>query len=179
MQLVPKLKSVGFNAIAFHTIIMRQTLDEIVAIAQMGADMGVNTSFSSYCELKTGSRTRLLQEEEEIKKLEGVIHTLKELKNKYHHIRSSDWYLDHIPEFFRNAGYMKGCKAGSKWVTITPEGYVKPCSELDVMCHYTEWNPNFEVPEEVSQCSKCFYACRGEAMAPFSVKRMVDLVRVA
>ena len=55
---------------------------------------------------------------------------------------SSEYYLNQIPVFFKN-GYGPPCNAGSSFLTATPDGHIKRCSEMPAVCHYTDYEPNY------------------------------------
>jgi len=169
---VPALAAKGYN-MTFNTVIMETNLDEIVPLALAARDWGVAISFSTYCNLKNKNSDHDILNGS-LAKLEGIIKELKEIKKSYKHIKNSDYYLDRIVQFARN-GEIPHCKAGKRWVQVTPDGYLQPCSELPRYCNYDEYARD-KVPEVA--CAKCWFACRGEAEAnPLAPGRLVELIK--
>lgn len=172
ITVVPELAKQGYN-VAFNTVIMETNIDDIIPLAKQSAEWGVGLALSTYCNLKNDNNDHSMNDET-LHKLEAIIKELKVLKRKNKNIKNSDYYLDRIPEFVKNGG-IPNCKAGKKWIQVTPDGYLQPCSELPRYCHYSEYKKD-TVPEVT--CTKCWFACRGEAEAnPLHPRRIVELAR--
>jgi MoaA/NifB/PqqE/SkfB family radical SAM enzyme len=171
-KIVPDLAAKGFN-MAFNTVIMETNLDHIVPLAKKAHEWGVGISFSTYCPHKNDNHDHVMSPEN-YEKLVSVVHEIKELKRANRNVKNSDYYLGRIPEFVMNNG-IPDCKAGVRWVQVTPDGYLQPCSELPRYCHFTEYSRK-NIP--VIKCTKCWYACRGEAEAnPVEPKRLIELAK--
>jgi len=169
---VPLLAAKGYN-MAFNTVIMETNLDEIVPLALAARDWGVAISYSTYCNLKNKNSDHNIHNGS-LEKLTAIIEELKTLKRKYKHIRNSDHYLNGVARFARD-GEMPNCRAGKKWVQVTPDGYLQPCSELTRYCHFSEYSRK-KVPQIT--CTKCWFACRGEAEAnPVEPGRLIELIK--
>ena len=104
----------------------------------------------------------------QIQKLQQyVINELLSLKKQWKDtIVSSDYYLKQIPIFFEN-GHGPECNAGHSFVTVTPDGFIKRCSEMPAVCHYTDFKPGFF---NKTECTTCWFGCRGETQAPVMEK---------
>ena len=171
-KMVPRLASKGYKVV-LNTVIMESNMGHIIALAHMARSWGAGISFSAYCSLKKGDEGPMI-EGGKLKQLEDIVAELKLLKRMLGHIKNSDYYLNGIPRYFRNGG-MESCKAGLRWVQVTPDGYIKPCSELPVMCRYDEYGQE-RVPEIT--CTECWYTCRGEAEAShLAPDRLAELIR--
>ncbi|MFH1874556.1 MAG: radical SAM protein [Pseudomonadota bacterium] len=157
--IVPKLAGQGYR-LSLNTIIMESNLDEILDIAKKAKEWGASVSFSAFCTLKIDDDKEMVRSQK-LNKLRQVIKDLKLLKRTLKNIRNSDYYLDQVPEYFTK-GHVHGCKAGYRWVHVTPDGYIQPCSELPRICNYDEYSRDILTP---TACSKCWYTCRGEAEA--------------
>lgn len=171
-SLVPKIKESGFNNIVINTIIMHSNLDQVVDIAHWTNAQGIKSSFSAYASVKANNDTEVILPEEK-DKLRLVIEELKFLKKKNRNILSSEYFFDHVPIFFEHQK-IGGCKAGQRWVTVTPDGYIQPCSETPRVTHYTEYSPDKFGDID---CDVCWYACRAESQAPVTLKRVAEWVR--
>ncbi len=171
-ELVPKLTAQGHDNICFNTVIMEQNLEEILPLAHQARAWGAKISFSSYSALKN-CREDYRVRESRLTRLEEIISELIALKKEHGHILASEYYLREIPRYFRE-GHMDDCQAGLNFVQITPDGMIKRCSEMDEMCHWTEYNPD-EI-EKPNPCNVCWLSCRGETETPISPSRLLEFV---
>src|SRR3989338_5200620 len=173
LSLVPQIVADGFKNVVFNTIIMNSNLDQVVDIAKKAHELGARVSFSAYSANKADNDTEVINGLERQAKLREVIEELKFLKKKNRNILSSEYFFDHVPIFFEHEK-IGGCKAGQRWGTVTPDGYIQPCSDTARVCHYTEWSPNKFGDID---CDVCWYACRAESQAPVTLKRVAEWVR--
>lgn len=171
-KLVPSLTKQGWDNVGFNTVIMHHNLDHIVPLAKEAHAWGAKISFSSYSTFKNDKGDYKVRDEE-LSKLRDVIGQLLELKKTQGNIMTSEWYLKRIPEFFRE-GHMDDCKAGLNFVQMTPDGYIKRCSEMPVMTHWSEYEPK---KVEENTCNICWLSCRGETETPMSPSRLWEIVR--
>lgn len=171
-ETVPHLTSLGYK-ISFNTIIMESNLDQIIPIAHKAKEWGAAVSYSAFCALKIDDNEQMVRENR-LEQLNAVVAELISLKRKLKNIRNSDYYLKRIPDYFKN-GIVPGCRAGFKWVHVTPDGFIQPCSDLPRVCHYSEYTKDKMKPVA---CSKCWYTCRGEAEAShLNPRRFWELAR--
>jgi len=171
LAILPVLAKIGFEAVSLNVVIKNDNIDDVPAIIDIARAHGIKAGVSSYCELKN-NMNELNVEPENMAKLNELIQTLKTYKRKYRTITSSEYYLDHIAEYFQ-AQSIPGCRAGINWVQITPSGEVKACSEFPVAeTDFTKYNPKKAKP---MACQSCWFSCRGEAQAPVSIKRLRDI----
>lgn len=172
-KMVPSLVKQGFN-MSFNTVIMDTNLDHIIPLAKLAREWGAGISFSTYSHLKNDNHTHVIAQDTYMR-IVSLVHELKELKKTFKHIKNSCYYLERIPEFVMN-GSIPNCKAGKRWIQVTPDGYLQPCSELPRYCHYSEYSQS-AVPH--ISCTKCWFACRGEAEAnPVAPKRLIEFARM-
>lgn len=171
-DIIPRLTSKGYK-ILLNTIIMEANLDHIIPLVHKAKSWGAGISFSAYCSLKK-SDDELMVSEDKFRQLEDVVAEIKSLKRSLQNIKNSDFYLNGMLKYFR-VGEMNKCKAGKNWLQVTPDGLVKPCSELPVMCSFDEYRQK-NVPKIT--CKNCWYTCRGESEAPhFAPGRLIELIR--
>lgn len=169
---IPLLTGEGYK-IALNTVIMESNLDEILPLTYRANEWGAMISFSAYCPLKRDDDDEMIRNSR-YTQLRGIVKEIMRLKKCMGHIKNSDYYLERIPIYFRDGG-IPGCKAGFRWLQLTPDGYIQQCSELPRICHYSEYSRERLGPVG---CSKCWYTCRGEAEAnPLAPKRLLELIR--
>jgi len=172
LGLIPQIKELGFNNIVFNTILMRSNLDCVTKIALKAHELGVKNSFSAYAAVKADNDTEVIHADDQVH-LKEVVEELKSLKKKNGNILSSEYFFNHVPIFFEHQK-IGGCKAGQRWVTVTPDGYIQPCSETPRVTHYTEYSPDKFGDID---CDVCWYACRAESQAPVTLQRIGEWVR--
>jgi len=171
--IAPELAREGYNVV-FNTIIMDTNIDHIIPLVKKAKEWGVAVSFSTYCHMKKDNKTHMIANDESYIKLTRIIKELKQMKRDLGNIKNSDYYLDRVPQFVAQ-GAIPDCKAGTRWVQVTPDGFLQPCSELPRFCSAMEYSRD-KVP--MITCDKCWFACRGEAEANFfDPRRLIELIR--
>lgn len=168
--LIPQMAAHGINVI-LNTVIMRDNMDHIIPIAYKAREWGAKVSFSCYSDFKNGNVSHLI-DPDHIDQVEQVIENLLALKPKLGNIISSDYFLRGIPDYFKN-NIPSTCNVAGKWlVQLTPDGDVKPCPELPVSSHYSD----FKSTTEPIVCDRCWYSCRGETEASLTFERVMELI---
>lgn len=170
-DVAPKLVAAGVDNLVFNSVIMEDNLDHIVPIVHQAKAWGAKVGFSTYNDRKNGNVTHRVTPQN-LAKLERVIKQLLQLKRELRNITNSDYYLKKIPEYFRSAHGLSGCIAGRKLLQVTPDGYLKRCADKEVLGHWTEFKPGTVTPTD---CTDCWYACRGETEAPLGLRRIIEL----
>lgn len=172
-KLIPKLPRAGIDNVLLNTVIMDENLEIVPQLIRQAYEWGVKISLSSYASVKFSAETPLINGEashmvppERLEKLQNLVEKIKELKRSYQNVVSSDFYLSKIPTFFTR-GSIPNCKAGQNSILIKPDGYLKACPVMPVRQHYSDYKP---WKEQVT-CTKCWWACRGELVAPLSLER--------
>lgn len=169
ISIIPFLKTLDFYRISFNTVITAQNLHDLIKIAEMARDMGIYVSFSTYSPAKTGERN-LLPSPESKEEISKIIGELMRFKKIHKNIMNSDEYLMKIPEYFSNGG-IPNCKAGIKFLQVDPQGRLKRCSES-----LPEYDvENFPGSFEPTDCTACWYSCRGETETRVNMRRIREL----
>lgn len=170
--LIPRLTAKGY-LVVLNTIIMDSNLEHIIPLAHQAKAWGAHISYSSFCTLKRDEQGGMIPQKR-IVEVERVVRELIRLKRKLRNIKSSDYYLSRVPEYFRG-GQVKQCKAGQVFVQVTPDGYLQHCAEMPRVMHYTDFVPG-KFPK--TSCTKCWYSCRGETEAPhLSPGRLKEILK--
>jgi MoaA/NifB/PqqE/SkfB family radical SAM enzyme len=169
-QLIPRIVG-GGRAVLTNTVIMRDNLDQIVPIARRTREWGAGVSYSCYTHFKNGNRSHYFSPDE-LRQLEGVVADLKAHKKSVGNITNSRFYLDRVVRYFTDADGIGGCKAGNGFVQLTPDGQVRQCADFAPFVHYTEYRGMEPTP-----CTRCWYACRGESEASFTLRRVAEYMQ--
>lgn len=172
-KLIPELGKMSGANISLNTIIMSDNLDQVLDFAHQAMEWGVQVSYSSYSVMKTNNTDHFVTDK--IEKVKETVDQLLEFKKKHKGvIGTTNYYLSKIPEYFATGG-VADCQAGLNMVTVTPSGHIKRCSEMPVIAHGTEfYNGIFNK----TQCTSCWYSCRGETEAPLTVGRALELTQI-
>lgn len=169
-DIVPRLTARGWNVVA-NTVIMRENLDQILPVAQRTQEWGAKVSYSTYTDFKNGNRSHFLSPEE-LEELRRIVAGLVAHKRKVGNITNSRFYLERIVPYFTNPDGITGCKAGNGFVQLTPDGQVRQCADFAPFVHYTEYRGM-----EPTTCTRCWYACRGESEASWTLSRVAELIQ--
>jgi MoaA/NifB/PqqE/SkfB family radical SAM enzyme len=170
-DLLPSLSRIGFDNVVLNTVIMETNLDQIIRMAEQAWHWGVRVSYSTYCEMKNNNRS-LSVRSENLNKLKKIVDKLIQYKFSLGNINNSTYYLEKIPDYFEK-GQIDGCLAGERWLQVTPDGYLKPCSELPAIGYFED----FPLPRQKVLCQSCWYSCRGEAQAPLTLGRLTEIIK--
>ena len=174
-KLLPELgKTFPNKSIVLNTIIMGDNLDQIVDIANLAREWGINISFSSYSVMKTNNDDHFVKEKE-LNRVKELVDELIVLRRKWKGtILSTEYYLKERPNYFMRGG-VPDCLAGISHVQVTPSGHIKRCSEMPVTVHYSEYHTKLY---DKTECTACWYSCRGETQSPANFRRGLEYLGV-
>jgi MoaA/NifB/PqqE/SkfB family radical SAM enzyme len=126
-KIVPRLAALGNDDIVLNNCITAANVAEINAVADKAAEWGANINFSAYSPRRTGCRDYFLNNEEQLAVLNEGLNTLKKRMNSSHWITNNLSTLDSTSRYFANGGE-PSCKAGLRWLVVTSDGALQPCS---------------------------------------------------
>ncbi|MGO8786352.1 MAG: radical SAM protein [Terriglobia bacterium] len=163
-KLVPKLAAHGFDDVAMNTAITRDNLSSLREIYERAKQWGVNISYSAYTPLRTHSMDHYISSTDDLALLRRTLDDLLDLKAKNGRIANSSWTLSGIYDFFLH-GTIPGCKAGRRFMVVTPTGGLRACSMFDNTYAsqqeiLKEWVPN-------NTCGGCYVSIRSYLDASF------------
>ena len=124
---IPELTSLGNNDIILNTAISRENLDVIIDLCGTAEMWGASMSYSAYSPLRTGNRQYMISSPEDLRNLREKIDLLISMKKSGRRIRNPISTLENTYKFFEQ-GRIGGCKAGYRFLLITPEGWHRPCA---------------------------------------------------
>jgi MoaA/NifB/PqqE/SkfB family radical SAM enzyme len=175
-DLLPKLgkRFKGKKSVLINTIIMDDNLDEIIALSKRAREWNIGISFSSYSVMKTNNNSHLIRSAN-IEQIKQLVAELIDLRRKWKGtILTTEYYLREIPDYFEKGG-VPDCLAGISHIQVTPSGHLKRCSEMPVTANYTEYTPDLY---QKTECSACWYSCRGETQSPANFRRALEYLGV-
>jgi len=171
LSVIPRLREAGVK-MCFNMVIKKGNFKEMPQFLSRAAAMGVNVSLSTYNGWRIDNQSHMISREE-LPDLDDIIRQLKRLRSRLGNLNTGDYYLERIPTFFSQKR-IPGCTAGLNWVQVTPEGMIKRCSDHPAMCHFSQWNRKLF---GMTDCSRCWYSCRGAAQEPWTWRRFVQMAK--
>jgi MoaA/NifB/PqqE/SkfB family radical SAM enzyme len=126
-KLVPRLAAYGYDDIVLNNCITRPNLPYINAIADKAKQWGVNVSYSAYTFRRTQNREYFLETPEELAELKRQLDKIKARMDDSKWIVNSCTTIDATYDYFKKGG-TPGCKAGLRFLVVTSDGFLQPCS---------------------------------------------------
>ena len=156
-HLVPSLAAHGYDDVALNTAITRDNLPALLDIYQRARQWGVNLSYSAYTPLRTGNMEHYIRSTEDLSLLRRTLDELLALKAGNGRIANSPWTLSGIHDFFLH-GSVPGCKAGRRFLVVTPTGGLRACSMFEQTYKSHQEILEKWVPE--NKCGGCYVSIR-------------------
>ena len=125
--LVPKVSALGYDDIVMNNCITSANVEEINAVADKAAEWGVNINYSAYSPRRTGCRDYFLNTEQQMLALDRGLKKIQERMNSSHWITNNLSTLEATRQYFQRGG-APSCKAGLRWLVVTSDGALQPCS---------------------------------------------------
>jgi MoaA/NifB/PqqE/SkfB family radical SAM enzyme len=163
-KLVPALAAQGFDDVALNTAITRENLGALRDIYDRAQQWGVNISYSAYTPLRTHSMDHFIRSTEDLALLRQTLDDLLALKAKNGRIANSPWTLSGIYDFFLH-GTIPGCRAGQRFLVVTPTGGLRPCSMFDAT--FTSQKEILRKWVPANNCGGCYVSIRSYLDASF------------
>jgi len=126
-SIMPKVAALGFDDVVLNNCITAANVEEIDAVADKAAEWGVNINFSAYSARRTGCRDYFLNTDMQRAALDRGLERLKTRMNSSNWITNNKTTLDATREYFYRGG-APSCKAGLRWLVVTSDGALQPCS---------------------------------------------------
>jgi MoaA/NifB/PqqE/SkfB family radical SAM enzyme len=163
-KLVPTLAAQGFDDVALNTAITRDNVGALRHIYERAQQWGVNISYSAYTPLRTHSMDHFICSPEDLALLRQTLDDLLTLKAKNGRIANSPWTLSGIYDFFLH-GTIPGCRAGQRFLVVTPTGGLRPCSMFDAT--FTSQKEILQKWVPANKCGGCYVSIRSYLDASF------------
>lgn len=158
-DVVPRCAALGYDDIVLNTCITAANIGAINGAADQARKWGVNICYSAYSARRTGNRFYFPGSIEQLSVLNEQLDRIESRRDESNWIVSAPSTIDATRRYFENGG-APGCKAGLRFLVVTAQGKLQPCSmqftryELDQQhrmvqeftCHNT--------------CDECYVAIR-------------------
>lgn len=158
-DLVPRLGALGHDDIVLNSCITSQNLPEINRLADKAKEWGVNICFSSYSARRTGCRDYSLTTPEQLTMLNGELDKVEARRDGTNWIVNAPTTLQETRRFFEQ-GSMPGCKAGHRFLVVTSDGWLQPCSMVFKRFRLEDHARMVEEFTKTNTCDECYVSIR-------------------
>ena len=158
-SLVPKLAALGHDDIVLNSCITAENVAEINNLADKAKEWGVNICFSSYSAKRTGCREYSLNSPEQLQLLNRELDRIEARRDKTNWIVNAPSTLTATRQFFEK-GSMPGCRAGHRFLVVTSDGWLQPCSMIFQRFRLEEHARMVTDFTEKNTCDECYVSIR-------------------
>jgi MoaA/NifB/PqqE/SkfB family radical SAM enzyme len=182
-KVIPAAAKLGFDDIVMNNCITAWNIGDINANASKAEEWGVNINFSAYSPWRTACRADFHEtpetlvrrwgdvprrgvareyfpdRREQLELLDRELARLKERMNSSHWITTNNTTLDATREYFHRGG-TPNCKAGLRWLVVTSDGALQPCSMQFKRYGLHEQEKMVKEFTERNTCDQCYVSIR-------------------
>lgn len=158
-DLVPRLARLGYDNIVLNSCITSENVGEINAMADKAREWGVNICYSSYSPRRTGCQDFFLNTKPQIDLLNSELDRVEARRDGTNWIVNSPTTLEATRQYFENGG-RPGCTAGLRFLVVTAQGALQPCS---MQFHRYGLHEQKKMIEEFTRnntCDQCYVSIR-------------------
>jgi MoaA/NifB/PqqE/SkfB family radical SAM enzyme len=158
-DLVPRLAKLGHDDIVLNSCITCENVAEIEAIADKAREWGVNVCYSAYSARRTGCRDYLLNAPGQLAQLNALLDRVEARRDGTNWIVNAPTTLEATRRYFANGG-ASGCKAGLRFLVVTADGALQPCSMQFHRYPLAERARMVREFTSTNQCDECYVSIR-------------------
>jgi MoaA/NifB/PqqE/SkfB family radical SAM enzyme len=158
-DLVPRLAKLGHDDIVLNSCITTENLGEIEAIADKAREWGVNLCYSAYSARRTGCRDYFPASPEQLAELTARLDRVELRRDSTNWIVNSPSTLAATRQYFVNGG-TPGCKAGQRFLVVTADGALQPCSMQFQRYRLEDRAAMIDEFTATNQCDECYVSIR-------------------
>ncbi|HXS96112.1 MAG TPA: radical SAM protein [Candidatus Limnocylindrales bacterium] len=157
--LIPRLATLGHDDIVLNSCITSENLGEIERIADKAREWGVNLCYSAYSARRTGCREYLPVSPEQLAELHARLDAVEKRRDASNWIVNSTSTLNATRRYFENGG-APGCQAGRRFLVVTADGELQPCSMQFERYGLEERKRMVREFTASNQCDECYVSIR-------------------
>jgi MoaA/NifB/PqqE/SkfB family radical SAM enzyme len=158
-DLVPRLTALGHDDIVLNSCITSENVGEINALADQARAWGANLCYSAYSARRTGCRDYLLTSPEQLAMLNSQFDAVERRRDETNWIVNSASTLDATRRYFEHSS-APGCKAGLRFLVVTADGALQPCSMQFGKYKLEDRARMVEEFTRHNQCDECYVSIR-------------------
>jgi MoaA/NifB/PqqE/SkfB family radical SAM enzyme len=167
-DLIPRCARHGYDNIVLNSCITSENLNEITPMAGKAREWGVNMCYSAYSARRTGCRDYFLNTPEQLATLNRELDRVEAQRDSTNWIVNSPSTLDATRRYFENNG-APGCKAGLRFLVVTAQGMLQPCSMQFKKYALEERSQMIEEFTKTNACDQCYVSIRSYLDKSFPV----------
>jgi MoaA/NifB/PqqE/SkfB family radical SAM enzyme len=158
-EIMPKVGALGYDDVLLNNCITASNVEEIDAVANKAAEWGVNINYSAYSPRRTGCKDYFLNTDAQRAALDRGLQRLKARMNSTNWITNNVSTLEATREYFYRGG-APSCKAGLRWLVVTNDGFLQPCSMQFKRYGLHEQARMVSEFTAKKQCDECYVSIR-------------------
>ena len=158
-DLIPRLAKLGHDDIVLNSCITSENVGEIEKIADKAREWGVNLCYSAYSARRTGCRDYFLNSSEQLAELNRRLDKVEARRDQTNWIVNAPTTLEATRRYFANGG-TPGCKAGLRFLVVTADGALQPCSMQFQRFPLEERARMISEFTSTNQCDQCYVSIR-------------------
>ena len=158
-DVIPACAAHGYDDIVLNTCITSVNVGEINGAADQARKWGVNICYSAYSPRRTGCRDYFPGTPEKLAVLREQFERIEARRNESNDIVSAPSTLQATREYFETGG-ASGCKAGLRFLVVTADGHLQPCSMQFTRYELHEQDRMIREFTQNNNCDECYVAIR-------------------
>ncbi len=158
-DLIPRLAKLGHDDIVLNSCITSENLGEIETIADKAREWGVNLCYSAYSARRTGCRDYFPGAPAQLAELNARLDRVEARRDSTNWLVNSPSTLQATRHYFATGG-TPGCKAGLRFLVVTADGALQPCSMQFKRYSLAERHRMIHEFTAVNQCDECYVSIR-------------------
>ena len=157
--LIPQLAKLGHDDIVLNSCITSANVGEIERIADKAREWGVNLCYSAYSARRTGCRDYFLNTPEQLAELNRRLEKVEARRDPTNWIVNAPTTLEATRRYFASGG-APGCKAGLRFLVVTADGALQPCSMQFQRYPLEDRTRMVEEFTADNKCDECYVSIR-------------------
>jgi MoaA/NifB/PqqE/SkfB family radical SAM enzyme len=158
-DLIPRLTKRGHDDIVLNSCITAENVGEIGRIADKAREWGANLCYSAYSARRTGCRDYFLDSPVQLAELNRQLDAVEKRRDATNWIVNAPTTLAATRRYFANKG-MPGCKAGWRFLVVTADGALQPCSMQFKRYALEDRERMIEEFTRNNSCDECYVSIR-------------------
>ena len=158
-EIVPRLAALGHDDIVLNSCITTANHEEINAMADKAREWGVNICYSAYSARRTGCRDWLPVAPAQLARIRAELDRVEARRDPTNWVVNSRSTLEATRRYFDNGG-AAGCTAGLRFLVVTSDGALQPCSMQFHRYSLAERGRMIEEFTRSNQCDECYVSIR-------------------
>ena len=165
-DVIPRCASHSFDDIVLNTCITSWYVTEINAAADQARAWGVNICYSAYSARRTGCRDYFPGSPADLDELRAQFDRIEQRRDSTNDIVSAPATLAATRRYFETGG-AAGCKAGLRFLVVTADGKLQPCSMQFKRYGLHDQSRMVDEFTRGNSCDECYVAIRSNLDKPF------------